>query len=297
VRAVDVAVARLVELAVAGVFLPGIFIGFWLRATATRFAATVRYLWPGLRQLPANWRFSMLVSDVWHPPELIPGDPKYAYGSDLSFSWRKRDGSRKSFFDWLFEAISAIVFFPPAMLWRWTIKSTAWFYIPLLWVRRGWLSQEGEDLRIWAKSYSRKAKNWFWLIFGGISFVALAAVLFSFEKWQALKQVTSDAEAPMTVLGHLGSLELDELVTKPWMWFYTPSYLLAIYIFRALDSIAAEIREGATPESREAVIARWKWAANARAVLTNIGLALALWYFLGAVDAWGQVRAFFAQRF
>ena len=31
---------------------------------------------------------------------------------------------------------------------------------------------------------------------------------------------------------------------------------------------------------------------NARTVLTNIGLAAALWYFLDAVNAWGQVKTF-----
>jgi hypothetical protein len=201
---------------------------------------------------------------------------------------------KKPFADWFIDAFLSIVFFTPAMLWRWSIKSTAWFYIPLLWVRRGWLSLEGEDLRIWAQSYSRKALNWLWLLFGGMSFAALGASLFSLEKYLAMKQATDDANAPMTFIGVLSSLNWADLLTQPWMWFYIPSYALTIYLFFALDSIAAEIRAGAAPDSRLPQIARLKWAANARAVFTNIGLALALWYFLGAVDAWGQVQDFLA---
>ena len=275
----------------------GIIAGIWLRATVTRFTATAHYLWPGLRQLPVNWRFSMLVSDVWHPPELIPGDPKFVYGDEISLSLKKANGSRKDFGDLFLGFIGSIIFFVPAMLWRWAIKSTAWFYIPLLWVRRGWLSHEGDDLRIWAQSYSRMAINWLWLIFGGFSFAALAIGLFSFEKWLALKSTTAEAGAPMGVIGFLASLDWAELLTQPWLWAYIPSYALTIVIFFALDSIAAEIRAGASPESRAASIVRWKWAANARAVLTNIGLLLALWYFLGAVDAWRQMRDFVAHWF
>jgi hypothetical protein len=110
-----------------------------------------------------------------------------------------------------------------------------------------------------------------------------------------MKQATDDANAPMTFIGFLSSLNWADLLTQPWMWFYIPSYALTIYLFFALDSIAAEIRAGATPDSRLPQIARLKWAANARAAVTNIGLALALWYFLAAVGAWQQLRAFLAQ--
>ena len=32
------------------------------------------------------------------------------------------------------------------------------------------------------------------------------------------------------------------------------------------------------------------WAANARAVFTNLGLGIALVYFLDAVNVWSQVK-------
>jgi len=276
---------------------PGIFLGFGLRAAAVRFLATARYAWAGVRTLPKNWHFSIMVSDFAHSPELIPGHKELTFGQEFSFSFQNIDGSRKKPEDWFRDALGSLIFFVPTMLWRWAVKSTAWFYVPLLWVRRGWLSLEGEDLRIWAQSYSRKAINWLWLLFGGFSFAALAVWLFSFEKWLALKSTTAEAGAPMGLFGFLASLNWVELLTKPWLWAYTPSYALTIIIFFALDSIAAEIRAGATPESRAASIARWKWAANARAMLTNVGLLLALWYFLGAVDAWEQMRSFFAHWF
>ena len=65
-----------------------------------------------------------------------------------------------------------------------------------------------------------------------------------------------------------------------------------------LDSIAKEIRFGGAPiETRAVQMVRWKWAANLRTVFTNIGLVLALWYFLGAVGALAQIRHLIDQAF
>ena len=75
--------------------LAGIGVGYWLRAIVTRFAATMRFLLPGLVQFPASWRFSTTVSDLFHPPELIPGNKAWAYGGDYSFSRHNADGTKK----------------------------------------------------------------------------------------------------------------------------------------------------------------------------------------------------------
>jgi len=276
------------------------------RAMLTRFVATAFYIPSGLASFPSNWRFSLLISDLFHPPELIPGDNRFCYShkSYLGFSHKFEDGTPKSAIDLFAGSIGSFVFFVPTILWRWAIKSTAWFYVPLLWVRRGWSSHEGEELRIWANTYSGKALNWIWLISGGLSIAALSVVLFSVEKWLTLQQTTSSAGAPMGLFGFLWSLNWAELLTKPWLWFLVPSYALTVIIFFALNSIAAEIRDivknkrdPALLVPREAKIAQWRWTANARAVLTNIGLLLALWYFLGAVDACGQAQDFFTHWF
>ena len=106
--------------------------GIWLRAILMRFTATARFLAPGLVQFPANWRFSTTVSDIFHPPDLIPGDEGAIYGKDLSLSLRKPDGTKKDASDIVVSILLVPIFFGPALLWRWAIKATAWFYLPLL---------------------------------------------------------------------------------------------------------------------------------------------------------------------
>ncbi|MCE8438386.1 hypothetical protein [Rhodovulum sulfidophilum] len=247
-----------------------------------------------MQNLPGNWRFATTASDFRQPAELIPGDDRYVFGVEVWFSRQKRDGRRKDVFHYIFGLIVIPVFFGPAMLWRWAIKSTAWFYLPLLWSRRGWRRLEGEELRIWANAYSSKILNWVWLIFGGLSFAAVAGTLFSLQKYLSLKDRLSAEGAPFTVLGFLSSLDWADLLHQPWLWFYIPSYALTIIIFFALDNIAKDIRVGADPASRMTHMERWMWASNLRSVLTNIGLGIALWYFLDAVDAWGKAKTFAA---
>ena len=58
-----------------------------------------------------------------------------------------------------------------------------------------------------------------------------------------------------------------------------------------LDSHAKEIKVGADETAPLPKLRFWMWVGKARTVLTNIGLAVALWYFLDAVDAWTQVTA------
>jgi hypothetical protein len=114
-------------LAVAGalagaVAVPGLAFGYWLRAIVTRFAATLRFLRPGLVQFPANWRYSTTISDLFHPPELIPGHKDWVYGSRFSLSRRRADGTEKDVGEFVFSLVAVSIFFGPAMLWRWAVK-------------------------------------------------------------------------------------------------------------------------------------------------------------------------------
>ncbi|MBF0098170.1 MAG: hypothetical protein HQM04_04040 [Magnetococcales bacterium] len=135
------AVAGEAELAIA-ILLAGVpwILGIWLRSLLVRVAATLAHPWYGLRSLPANWRRVLWVLDLRHPPELVP---------DLQL-WTKAfsvveiqnillaPGLLKK----LFGLLAFACFFLPAMLYRWSIKSTLWLYWPLLWLESGPLNRD-----------------------------------------------------------------------------------------------------------------------------------------------------------
>jgi hypothetical protein len=124
ILAFSIAVAVAGAGAVAGAFFVAPFaFGYWLRSLVTRILATLRYLGPGFKSLPDNWRHAILVIDFYHPPELVPGLNELRCG--LSFHniiSKMRSGDT---LDRIFYLTSLLIFFLPALLYRWSLKSTA----------------------------------------------------------------------------------------------------------------------------------------------------------------------------
>ncbi len=101
----------------------------WLRSLLIRVVATVFHPAAGLRHLPANWRETLAVVDFTHPPELLPGaaqvDDTLTVGGLLA-KMKTSTGD-----NWWEKAILAALWYPPALLWRWSLKATLWLWFPL----------------------------------------------------------------------------------------------------------------------------------------------------------------------
>ena len=93
----------------------------------------------------------------------------------------------------------------------------------------------------------------------------------------------SDFGAPMTVLGVFFILDWGNLMRQPWQWFYLPSWFLTVIIFMLVDIEAKEIESGSDPINSLKKLRVLMWAGNFRSVLTNIGILIAVIYFLSAV--------------
>jgi len=300
VLGVVAAVAAVVTFATAGslpvvyaLMGPGLALGTWVRAVATRVVATARHPVAGLRALPRNWRYLVWHSDSLDPPELVPGHESTNFAQTFgSFTNAYED---KDLGDYIFAPSIFLVCYLPTLLWRWSIKSTAWFYLPLLWVGRGWQDLHGDDLLVWAKGYGSKWLNITGALLAavllGVSGVALIVPGDFFD----LQQTLREAGAPLPVIGWAFVLDWQSLAAQPWQWFYLPSWILTLLLFFSVDDHGTDIRNEADPTTRLPALRRWMWVGNARTVLTNLGLLVALAYFLTAVDAWGQVVALFTR--
>ena len=98
----------------------------------------------------------------------------------------------------------------------------------------------------------------------------------------------------MPVIGWAFVLDWQSLAVQPWQWFYLPSWVLTLMLFFLIDDHGVDIEKGAEGECRLPALRRWMWVSNARTLLTNLGLLIALFYFMAAVNALGQVMAFFS---
>nr|VFK16189.1 MAG: hypothetical protein BECKFM1743B_GA0114221_104071 [Candidatus Kentron sp. FM] len=124
--------------------------GIWLRSLGMRILATLFHPVRGIKELPANWRRMLLAMDSAHAPELVPGLSAKIEGLSLpGFVEDIRAG------DWG-ERLVAILLIPiwflPGLLYRWSLKSTCWLYLPLIYLggglRRRGLTPEGKGLLV-----------------------------------------------------------------------------------------------------------------------------------------------------
>lgn len=101
------------------------------RSVVCRLIATLRYFLEGWRHLPANWRENNFFTDSTLTPELMPGvrEREYFYTlNGILIGRRIANG-------WLTRTIvlphMAVIMFLPAVVYRLSIKATAWFWWPL----------------------------------------------------------------------------------------------------------------------------------------------------------------------
>lgn len=105
--------------------------------------AILRHPLPTLGAIPGNWRRVALATDLHHAPEIVPGIEKAGAVSLFRFTdvfSRFRTMTRASELPWVTRAIVSIMlgvafvfWYLPALLYRWSLKSTTLVYFPLLW--------------------------------------------------------------------------------------------------------------------------------------------------------------------
>lgn len=257
----------------------GVFLGVFLRALATRLLATLGCLWPGLRALPENWSRAISVTDIFEPPELVPGSRRIRPGHAVSFLRNRPEGQARHPVDRLFEPAATVLFFLPALLWRWSIKSTAWFYLPLAFVTRTGMAETDADRARLAKAHSRKLINILFLLVALLHLSTAALAMLRPDWLIQMLAKASAAGAPVPVLGYLLVLDWSRLADQPWQWALLPAALLSVGLFFLYDSIGRNIDCGIPPDRYATRLRLMQRAANLSLALSLSGTALMLWDF------------------
>jgi hypothetical protein len=105
-------------------------LGLCLRTVAIRFVAIARFLRSGFCNIPTNFRRTLFVVDLRHPAELVPGySGPFANTSTafLALGWNSPLKASSNL-------LGYVAFFVPAYLYRLSIKSTCWLYLPLVYI-------------------------------------------------------------------------------------------------------------------------------------------------------------------
>jgi hypothetical protein len=218
-----VVAAKAVLITAPGTFLtfaPGVFVAGWLRSVGIRFTATVRHLLRGFFELPSNWWRTIFVVDFIRPPEVVPGysredllQPRY-----LFTEIKNAKGAR----DLLAYLMALVIMFAPAYVYRITIKSTSWFYAPIIYL----VSPRSRSLKpllfsdlVWASpmEWARRL-----LAVATLTIFAANQAIFIYLKGHLPAEIISPIEYVFL---------LDTSAIKPWQWFNILSAVLTTLIF------------------------------------------------------------------
>ncbi len=93
--------------------------------------ATLHHPLSGLTRLPQNWRETLWVIDLSHPPELIPQAGFVADFFAVKSLWHAARKA-KAFYSQLGALIILLIFYLPALAYRWSLKASAWLWFPLI---------------------------------------------------------------------------------------------------------------------------------------------------------------------
>jgi hypothetical protein len=202
------------------IFAPGFYLGGWIRSVGTRIAATTRHLLSGILAMPDNWWRTLFVIDFLYPPELIPGYKRPDFFTSSHFLTRIKQSD--SLIERFVCIVALTILYVPGYLYRLSIKSTCWFYLPLVYITRApWLATKPALLSdiLW-----RDLREWWRRV------LAVATVCGVFLSTLAAESVT--ANLPARVISPLEYMFLIDLTTiKPWQWFNLISAAITIGIF------------------------------------------------------------------
>lgn len=128
--------AAMIMTVLGGIVTASIIIIKFTATTLTFF----RHPLTSLQAIPKNWYRIVLAMDMRHPPELLPGMESQRYQGikdrfdGLCFHEYLRKTTNGDIFSKIFNGIMIPILFLPAWLYRWSLKSSALFYLPFLWI-------------------------------------------------------------------------------------------------------------------------------------------------------------------
>ncbi len=253
------------------VFAPGISLGAWIRIFGIRIVATLLYIREGLAALPSNYYRTLFVVDVAQPPEIIPG-----YANSDIFNTRyflNKAWGRESIPKKIVSLVGFFALFFPAYLYRISVKSTFWIYIPIVYIAR-------------TPNYSQNPAFFSALLWGDVREWMRRIVFFitvsGFTLSNVFPVIFSTTSVPKFVIAPFEYLFLIRIENiHPWQWLTIIEAALTFVIFLFLSEFSLLVKYGLSDKKLNA-------EAKKRATMLEFFIRtrnIATWIFLIIVVA------------
>jgi hypothetical protein len=123
-------------------------IGIWIKALYIRIFSTARFFVIGFKRSIENLLYALTVIDMSHQCELVPG--LNAYSDGLTLETMANSFTIDNLFSKMSGYAAKFAWFTVALFYRWSLKSTCWLYLPLVylaWPRKA----SAEDDKLWLR--------------------------------------------------------------------------------------------------------------------------------------------------
>ena len=262
----------------------GLGIGVWIRSLSIRIIAVSTTFMKGLKSVPINWKRSLWTEDLTLTPELIPEvpvDPGFRIENLL-----KGLIAPKDLLDFSISIVTLPIFYLSPLIWRFSLKSTVWFYAPIfLMSKPSDLAKSDDRLRFFTRGPTLWEiwKMCFAVIGITVAVISLIDIFVAFEFWRGLSN-----EAPLSPIGWLLVMDWERFLNQPWQWFSLPATFLTVFLYLWVNQIRvhrkADIELGQDPELHNSAenhpgITIY-WLDRLRNVLVVVSLVIGLWYFV-----------------
>lgn len=275
--------------AVAGPATPvgallGVWIGVWFRSIIIKFGSTVRHVAEGAAEFSVNWRALVWAQDFRQPPELLPGIERYPrlHGFTIrtllsAYKFKTRPERVLNVF---FAIVCFPIFFLPAWFYRLSLKSTCWFWWPLVFSQTSGRAAAGAVAKDGVPGadvvFEEQSKTWLAKLLFGLSLIILVATLGVPESVLAVLPVSREGVDLLSAVGHTIDLML-------------PCAVVQLILFLLCDLFLARAKAGHLGPGPRTV---FHWLVRLRQFLLWGALFVALALY---IKNWVPVLAPFAE--
>ncbi len=266
-----------VLVALSATFLgPGVATGPFIRAFLIRFWATATHLDTGVQALPANWRDLTVRTDLLQPPELLPGLPD---DHEFRVEYILGHVHEGPVFSKILSLIALPILYLPALLYRYSLKSTVWLYLPLIYITHlPARLRNAEGRQIWVRYVGRTLLDRvrFALALFALAVAIVAAI--DWPAWAVLVRAGGAMEVPVTALSFF--LVLDWGALRPWHWFSLPAAALTLILFFWFDDLRKRAEAGEVLDYASWTLRGAIFLNRLRSLLTIAWIACAFYGFI-----------------
>lgn len=241
-----------------------------------------------ISHLPANWREQVLVNDIFYTPELLPEIRKHNLDFQL-IGLIHGNALLKDKLEKLFRYILAFFWFF-AYLYRWSIKSTAWFYWPLAFV----LNTKALENKVNQKTVIDDQTNP--LILRGHIIISVILVIYFMGSMVSLDNLGSIESSVkfMDELFHTISVNhpIIKTIIYPETWWLVLSATLIYFLLYSFSSVQQHRRSHNNPEFSDTFNVSLHWLIRLKSVLWVAFFTINL-FFIANQHVWPLIFNFF----